>query len=146
MDRKTFLATSCTGVCSLFGSGLLLSTLLNSCKTPLSVVKTTSEKGLVKLPLEAFATDNFKLVRVRNYNYDLAVRKKADGSFLVLVLKCTHANQPLTKTGDKYYCTMHGSQFSPEGKVLKGPAENSLSTLNNAIAGTDLVIKLDHTL
>jgi cytochrome b6-f complex iron-sulfur subunit len=56
----------------------------------------------------------------------MAIQKHEDGSFTILQLACTHTGHPLTKTGDNYYCTMHGSRFNHDGKVLKGPAENPL--------------------
>jgi Rieske Fe-S protein len=146
MDRRKFLTTSCTGACVALGSGFVMSALLSACKTPLGVIKTNSSNNHVTIPLSEFAQADYKLVRVNNYNYDLAVQKKADGSFHVLVLKCTHAAQPLTKTGNSYYCTLHGSQFSKTGEVLKGPAERHLIELPTSLTNKDLTIKLDMTI
>jgi Rieske Fe-S protein len=83
------------------------------------------------------------LLRISNYDYDVAVQKEPDGSFLSLVLKCTHAGQPLTKTGSNYYCTLHGSQFNHEGKVLKGPASHDLTRLKSVIDKDYLLIYLE---
>ncbi len=144
MHRKDFIKGSC-GVCIALSSGFLLSALMSSCKTPLGVVKTSAKDNEVLIPLTAFDNSDYKLVRVSNYNFDLAVQKNADGSYLALVLECTHAGQPLTKTGSNYYCTLHGSQFDHQGHVTKGPAEKDLTQLPVKILKEQLSIHLTQT-
>src|SRR5579871_2066154 len=129
MHRKDFIKGSC-GVCIALSSGFMMSALLSACKTPLSVIKTTAKDDRVIIPLTEFDKSDYKLVRVSNYNYDLAIQKKPDGTYQTLVLECTHAGQPLTKTGNNYYCTLHGSQFDHDGHVTKGPAEKDMPRLN----------------
>ncbi len=133
-------------MCVALGSGFLMSALLTACKTPLGVIKTSAKDDIVSIPLTEFAQTDYKLIRVSNYNYDLAIQKQPDGSYLTLVLKCTHAAQPLTKTGDKYYCTLHGSQFSHGGAVMKGPADKNLSQLVTKIVGNNIAIRLNNSL
>jgi Rieske Fe-S protein len=123
-----------------------MSALLSACKTPLGVVRTTAANHIVTIPIAAFADSDYKLVRVNNYNYDLAIQKKTNGTYLVLVMMCTHAAQPLTKTGDKYYCTLHGSQFSHEGVVMKGPAEKDMMQLNAEVNHENLIIHLNRNI
>jgi len=143
MDRRNFLKQSC-GACAAVSIGLVLgSSLLESCaSTGLSVMKTGPADGKVTVPLESFAQGNFKLIRVANYNFDIGVQKKEDGTYNAMVLMCTHARHPLTKAGNGYYCTLHGSRFSGEGKVEKGPASKPMVHLDTAIAGDNLVITL----
>ncbi len=144
MNRKDFIKGSC-GVCIALSSGFILGALLDSCKTPLGVIKTSSNDNLVTIPLTEFDKSDYKLVRVSNYNYDLAIQKNPDGAYTALVLMCTHAGQPLTKTGNNYYCTLHGSQFSHEGHVTKGPAEKDLMQLQTTIIKDHLTIQLKQT-
>lgn len=122
-----------------------MSAVLDACKTPMGVVKTSATENKVHIPLTEFEKADYKLVRVSNYNYDLAVQKKQDGSFETLVLMCTHAGQPLTKTGSNYYCTAHGSQFDHEGHVTKGPAEKDLTRLVTKIDKGQITIFLNDT-
>lgn len=128
------------------GSGFIMSAILAACKTPLGVVKTTAREDIVAIPLSEFVTSEYKLVRVSNYNYDLAIQKKPDGTYQVLVMMCTHASQPLTKTGNSYYCTLHGSQFAHDGTVTKGPAEKNLIELPSKISSDTLSIKLNRSI
>ena len=146
MNRKEFIKASCSGVCVALGSGFVMSALLAACKTPLGVVKTSAKDDFVTIPLTEFEHSDYKLVRVSNYNYDLAIQKLPDGSYQTLVLMCTHASQPLTKTGDNYYCTLHGSQFSHTGVVTKGPAERNMMQLPTKTINNNLSIKLNTTI
>ncbi len=143
MDRRKFLKQSC-GACAAMSVGLLLgSSLLESCaSTGLGVLKVSPENGQAIVPLKSFGDHNFQLLRVNNYNYDIALQKKEDGSFSAMLLMCTHAKHPLTKAGNGYYCTLHGSKFSGEGKVEKGPASKPMVKLQTAVSGDNLVITL----
>jgi cytochrome b6-f complex iron-sulfur subunit len=141
MNRKDFIKGSC-GVCMALSSGFVMSAILSSCKTPLGVIKTAAKDNIITIALTEFAKGDYKLIRVSNYNYDLAIQKKQDGTFETLVLECTHAGQPLTKTGNTYYCTLHGSQFSHEGKVMKGPADKDLTKLITTVNKDHLSILL----
>jgi len=141
MNRKDFIKGSC-GVCIALSSGFVMSAILSSCKTPLGVIKTTSKDNVLTVPLKEFETGDYKLVRVSNYDYDLSIQKEKDGSYTTLVMKCSHAGHPVTKTGNTYYCTLHGSQFSHAGKVLKGPASTDMTKLLSIIENDMLVIHL----
>lgn len=143
MDRRKFLKDTC-GACAAVSIGLILgSSLLESCgATGLSVLKASATDNKVTIPLDSFAQNNFKLLRVNNYNFDIAVQKQADGSFSALVLMCTHAKHPLTKAGSGYFCTLHGSKFTESGKVEKGPASRPMVHLPVETLDNNLVVTL----
>lgn len=71
------------------------------------------------------ATD-IKLVTIKNFDYDVFIKKTNDGSYFALAMICTHAGHSLVKTGNKFYCSLHGSEFDISGNVIKGPAEKNL--------------------
>lgn len=143
MQRRTFLKQSC-GACAAFSISMIFgSSLLESCaSTGLSVLKTESKEGKVSIPLADFETNPFKLLRVNNYNFDIALQKEETGAFTAMVLMCTHARHPLTKAGSGYYCTLHGSKFSGDGKVEKGPASEPMVHLKTAIIDNNVIITL----
>jgi cytochrome b6-f complex iron-sulfur subunit len=63
---------------------------------------------------------------------------------LAVSRKCTHqgcdiAWQPGAK---KYECPCHDAEFSADGKVLKGPATESLTTYAAKIVGTQVLVKV----
>lgn len=146
MERRDFLKKTC-GACTAAGLSIFLgSTLLEGCKTTgaLSVLKTTADQeGAVHIPLAQFDQSSFKLIRISGYSYDIGVQKLEGGQFLALLLMCTHAGQALNRSGEGYFCTLHGSRFTKEGKVLKGPASSPLEHLETTVSGTDLMITLD---
>ncbi len=78
-----------------------------------------------------------KVISIKNFDYNVFLKKNNDGSYLALAMLCTHAGNPLVKTGKKLFCSLHGSEFDETGKVLKGPAEKNLVQLpvinNNGI-------------
>lgn len=98
---------------------------------------------MVAVPLASFARNDCKLVRINNYNYDIAIVKQKSGDYLALLLMCTHAGQALTKAGNGYFCPLHGSRFSQTGAVVKGPAASPLQHLPIKIENENLVIQLN---
>ena len=144
MDRRDFLKKTC-GTCAAIGLGtFFLGATLESCKTAaVSVLRTGSANGMISIPMASLEQSDFKLVRVNNYNYDIAIVKQKPGDYLALLLMCTHAGQALTKAGSGFFCPLHGSRFSETGEALKGPATDPLQHLPLKIENQNLIIKLD---
>lgn len=65
------------------------------------------------------------------------------GQIRVMENNCTHRACPLIWNGDEkvWDCPCHGSRFSPDGQVLRGPALKPLSALRYVVA--DDQIKLE---
>lgn len=143
MKRRDFIKKGCEA-CAGVSIGLLLgSSFLESCGAmKLTVVKATPKDGKVSLPETSFADGNATLVRVNGYPFDIAVKKQADNTYLALVLMCTHAGHPLVKSGNSYYCTLHGSRFNGDGKVMTAPASKPLMHLPTEAANGQLYITI----
>ncbi|MNU14664.1 Rieske [2Fe-2S] domain protein [compost metagenome] len=141
MNRRDFL--KCSGkACGALGLGLLLgSNLLQSCASGLSVMRVSAEEGFVSLPLAQLDQSAYTMIRVKNFPFDIGVQKTTDGTYQALVLMCPHANQPLTKTGSGYMCTMHGSKFAKDGALLKGPSAKPMTSLPVETKGDLLLIR-----
>lgn len=58
-----------------------------------------------------------------------AVLFQREGSYQAFSLSCTHLGCTLEEDGNGFSCPCHGSEFSNYGKVLKGPALDSLQKL-----------------
>ena len=74
----------------------------------------------------------------------LFVRESA-GSVRALSGKCTHRACDLgydPKAG-RVACTCHGSRFSLDGKVLKGPAEKPLPVFPATLVGDKIILEVD---
>ena len=127
MDRRSFVKQGCS-TCVAIGAGLWIGTL-ESCGPAISTFKTTQTGMKVSVPLTELSNSDFKLVRLKNFGYDVGLQKQPDGSYIALALLCSHANNPLSKTGNGYTCSLHGSRFDINGNVKRGPAERSLTRL-----------------
>lgn len=49
-----------------------------------------------------------------------------DGKIYACSTRCTHKSTPLKVKDGRFACPSHGSEFSPQGTVTKGPAKASL--------------------
>ena len=139
MERRSFLKTTCT-LCGIAGLGLLMSSL-SSC-APMPIYKTAVIDNKVVVPLSLFTENTVQIIRPKNYEYDIAVRKINDTRFLALQMRCTHADNQLTSTGNGFLCNLHGSNFDKEGNVTKGPAEFSLIKYLTELRPEQLIIHL----
>lgn len=141
MNRKEFLKKSC-GACAAMGVSMIFgSSFLTACATAgISVLKTKNIDNKILIPLSKFEDGKAQLLRVQDYDFDLVAQKKEDGTFIVMIMMCTHAMHPLTKAGNNFYCTLHGSKFDEEGQVTKGPAAEPLERLKYEIIEENLVI------
>ena len=62
--------------------------------------------------------------------------------FIALSPICTHRGCTVDVNGGRLVCPCHGSTYDREGRVLKGPAERSLTRFGVSREGDVLIIKL----
>ncbi len=127
MERRTFLRSSCNA-CLLVASGMILPVLSGCGPGAYQVFQTEVIDGRVDIPADAFAKSKLVLIRPKGWYYSIALRRKDDGAYTALLLKCTHQDNQLTAASDGYSCSLHGSAFNRDGMVVKGPAERALKT------------------
>ncbi len=58
-----------------------------------------------------------------------AVLVSSDTGFTALSLVCTHLGCTVESTGDGFRCPCHGSRYSEQGQVERGPARQNLRQL-----------------
>lgn len=131
MKRKQFFETfgsAIVGIPITFG-------LLHSCSgIYYAAVKEDGEK--ITIAKNEFipekknrATEReFVLIQNNKYGFPICLYKISDNNYIASLLKCTHRGCELNVGGGIYSCPCHGSQFSTEGTVLQGPAEQKLKT------------------
>jgi Rieske Fe-S protein len=139
MDRRDFLKQSCT-VCLAAGAGMTIGSL-SSCAT-LSVYNTGVEANKVTVPVVLFTKSGFLIIQPKELFYNIGLRKEKDGTYTALLLRCTHADNQLTSTGNGYKCTLHGSTFDKEGHVTRGPAERALKKYPVEVISDKIIIHL----
>ena len=139
MDRREFIKAGCT-LCMAVGAGAVISSL-SACAS-LPVYKTEIAENKITVPVSLFAQSNLQIIRANNYGYDIALRKEQDETFVALLMRCTHADNQLISTGNGFTCSLHGSNFSKEGAVTKGPAEYALKKFGVKKTDDSVVIYL----
>ncbi len=140
MDRRDFVKESCT-LCLAVSSGMLVGSLA-SCGTALPVYKTAIDKNTVTVPKTLFANAAFQIIQPKSMYYNIGLKKENDGIYTALLLRCTHADNQLTPTGNGFKCTLHGSTFDNEGQVTNGPAERPLKRYQTEITNDSIIIHL----
>jgi len=127
-------------MCLAIGAGMVISSL-SSCAT-LPVYKTTVDASKVTVPETLFAQGNFQIIQPKNLYYNIGLRKETNGTYTALLLRCTHADNQLTPTGNGYKCSLHGSAFDKEGQVTQGPAEHSLKKYPTEVISNQIIIHI----
>jgi Rieske Fe-S protein len=140
MVRREFIKTSSV-ICLTGGTAAALSTFLSSC-TSLPVYAARADQGTISIPLSAFQNVNIQIIRVQDILYDIALKKEDNGAFSAFRLLCTHASNPLTLSRDRFLCSLHGSTFDQEGKVIHGPATKPLEHLKTRLTPEWIIIAL----
>ena len=141
MKRRAFLKTTCK-LCALGAAGLALPQVLSSCGSVRSLsISLPIENGRVAVPLNLFENESLQLVRPKGWMYSIAVFKTENG-FQALLMKCTHMDNQLYPSSEGFRCSMHGSEFSKEGVVKKGPAEKKLQHFVVEKTESDAVVYL----
>lgn len=138
LNRKDFLKFTCNAAC---GVGLAVAMINVEGCSPFPVIKTKHEKGEIKIPLLSLKAQKDILVRDLELDYDIMIKEK-EGNYIVLVLKCTHQDWLLSPNAKGFNCSLHGSTFDNEGKVVNGPAALPLKQLNYIVNEENLVITL----
>ena len=142
MQRRDFLKGACR-ICLLGAAGATVVDIA-SCSPAVgnSIFKPDIVDNTVTVPLALFDQKSFGVISPNKYPYEVAIEKKEDGNYIALLLQCTHYDNQLTPTGNGFTCSLHGSKFSLDGSVLKGPAEAPLKYLKITKTNTDLIIGL----
>jgi len=140
MDRRDFVKKSCT-VCLAIGAGMSLG-MLAGCGAALPVYNASINANKVAVPVSAFDKGDFQIIHAEKFFYNIGLRKETDGTYTALLLRCTHADNQLTPTGNGFKCNLHGSEFNKEGQVTTGPADQPLKRYPTEVANGQIIIHL----
>jgi Rieske Fe-S protein len=139
MERKDFIKRGCQA-CILGTAAFLLPQMMGCSPATYAVFKTEEVNKKLYIPLQLFEKSKLQLVRPKGWQYDIAVQKLEENKYSALLMQCTHAENQLTPSQNGYSCSLHGSRFNAEGKVIKGPAEVALKKFNVILEQSNLII------
>jgi Rieske [2Fe-2S] domain len=97
MERRNFIKAGCNA-CMVLGSGILVSSLA-SCSPKLSITKAAQKDMKFSIPESEMTATDIKLVTIKNFDYDVFIKKNSDRSYFALAMICTHAGHSLVKKG-----------------------------------------------
>ncbi|HMK38694.1 MAG TPA: Rieske (2Fe-2S) protein [Bacteroidota bacterium] len=137
MERREFLHGTCL---FCLGAGLGgLSAILSSCSSA-PVYRAQVRAGRMEVPESLFERESVQVIRSAELTDDIALVRIGEGDFRAYVMRCTHADNPLSYRGTEFACSLHGSRFDTAGNVIHGPAVLPLRTLRTSIAGGVITI------
>lgn len=82
--------------------------------------------GRLSLPLSAFEGTAGVLLDLPEVPAPVYVHRLAGAEFTAVLTRCTHQGCTAAPAGPRIVCPCHGSEYSPDGTVLQGPAERDL--------------------
>jgi len=136
IDRREFIAT-CAGAALLAGCVSMVT-------HPVPVTDGYVRLALANFPDLAAPLGAIKIQPARMAD-PIYVLARADGSFGAVSPICTHRGCTVDVQGPRLVCPCHGSTYSREGEVLRGPAQRRLARYRVVREGDTLVIDLGGT-
>ena len=127
MNREEFIK-----VCGLSCAGLITSSLLLQGCTGTKYLNADISGDFMEIPMSAFkdeSTSGFRdylVVENDRLSYPIAVFRHNSTEYTALLMRCTHKGTELRVFGDVLECPAHGSEFTQNGAVQNGPANNEL--------------------
>ncbi|NUO01911.1 MAG: Rieske 2Fe-2S domain-containing protein [Saprospiraceae bacterium] len=143
MKRRDFIVTG-----SQAGVGICLAALLGEgCAPAAKYAAITVEKNKISLRKSEFQYTkkgkvqerNFLLIKPEKAVFPICLYKKGE-EYIACLMRCTHQDCEVELQGTRYICPCHGSEFSNEGIVLTGPAEENLRTFKTTHDATHVHI------
>ena len=121
--------------------------LFNGCAlTGLVSYRAKSSNGIVALDvgsiLELSEIGNAIQLDGENFSDSIIIAKLNEHNFIALSSICSHLGCTVRKEGSFFRCPCHGSTYSLNGNVVKGPAEEQLKIFQTEFSNGKLTIHL----
>lgn len=97
-------------------------------------------------PLKELGSEGSALVEVADGDLPIYVRRFADGRLSAVSTRCMHKGCQVEPSNDRLVCPCHGSEYTFEGGVVKGPTELPLARYRVTADEERVYIHLDSML
>lgn len=131
MKRRKFIKN-----CGYTAVGIpMMGAILQSCGSIYYATTSQSKTGLTLSKSEFWEIKKdkkierkFVMIQSGNFQFPICLYKIEEDLYTASLLKCTHKGCELNVGGGIFSCPCHGSEFTIQGKVLEGPANEDLQT------------------
>lgn len=145
MERRKFIKN-----CSFATVGIpMIGTILQSCGSIYYATTSQSKTGLTLSKSEFWEIKKdkkierkFVMIQSNKFGFPICLYKIKDDQYVASLLKCTHRGCELNVGGGIYSCPCHGSEFTTQGKLLEGPADEDLQTFITKSDNENIYIKI----
>lgn len=143
IDRRRFLHQVEVAAAAAFcGARGALPAILAACGGARFVTASRIGTQLV-LPLSALPEGGSALVEAPEGQLPIYIRWLAPGRFSAVSTRCMHRGCQVEPASDRLVCPCHGSEYTFEGGVLKGPTEQPLVRYRVSADDSQVYIHLD---
>ncbi len=141
MSRRRFLAATGGALLVLGGAGCV-SRLKGT--LPVDVVGDTIVFPFSRFP-ELAKIDGYAVagpVTIGAYEGNVYIKRLGGGKAMVLGAKCRHLGCDVEWNADRslFVCPCHGSEYGPDGELVKGPAKKGLYEWPARVEGDKVVL------
>lgn len=145
MKRKKFIKTCGFGLLGL----PLATSLLQSC-TGIHYAIAHENNGVITIAKSQFIINRqkpehlrkFVMVQSSLFKFPLCVYQTESETYVTCLMRCTHRGCELNVGGGIYSCPCHGSEFTNDGTVITGPADENLLTFTTITDAENITIHL----
>lgn len=74
----------------------------------------------------ALRGQSYALVETSGLRFPIFVHESAPGEYSAVLTRCMHRGCTVEPAAGRLVCPCHGSEYTPDGVVLKGPTERPL--------------------
>lgn len=146
INRRGFLRrVEVVATAAVCGGKAALPLLAAACGGARYVAATRTGMQLV-LGVSEIPSGGGAIVEVGDGELPLYVRRLAGGGFSAVSTRCMHLGCQVEPAGDRMVCPCHGSEYTLDGMVLRGPTELPLIRYRVTSDDSKLYIHLDSPL
>lgn len=114
---------------------------LTGCASAPYLVPALGPRGLV-MSVTDLGPDGDAFLQTSDMERPVYVRRLESGALSAVLASCTHRGCQPEPLGDRLSCPCHGSEFSFEGDVLAGPADEALTRFDVVEADGQIVVRV----
>lgn len=145
MERRKFIKSCCYSAIGVS----ILGVLPSSCNS-LHYANFSLNQNKITIPKSEFLETkgnetikrDFVLVKTEHLNFPISIHKKSNSEYISALLMCTHQGCELNISANVYTCPCHGSEFTAEGVVTEGPADENLQLFKTKTDDENIYIYL----